>query len=308
LHYVPFAALPIPSGEPTKPALVTRSDLPLVAKYEIVSLASASALAILRKETAGRKPAPRTLAVLADAVFQSDDPRTSEAGKLAHGGNGDSETAPPGRAQSLPDDLVRSAEQTGVISFPRLPFTRHEAETIVAEAGEDQSLKLLDFEAARDTLLNTDLSRYRIIHFATHGLLNSRHPQLSGIVLSLVDEHGRYKNGFLRTHDIYNMRLRADLVVLSACRTALGREIKGEGLVGLTRGFMHSGVASVVASLWDVKDEATSELMKRFYHNMLRRGLRPPAALRAAQVSLLNETRWQSPHHWAGFTLQGEWR
>jgi CHAT domain-containing protein len=146
------------------------------------------------------------------------------------------------------------------------------------------------------------------VHVATHGLLNSQHPELSGIVLSLVDEQGHPQDGFLRLHEIYNLKLGADLVVLSACRTALGKEIKGEGLVGLTRGFMYAGVPRVLASLWDVRDEATAELMKRFYHSMLKDGLRPAAALRAAQVALWREKRWESPYYWAGFVLQGEWR
>jgi CHAT domain-containing protein len=139
-------------------------------------------------------------------------------------------------------------------------------------------------------------------------LLNSQHPELSGIVLSLVDEQGRSQDGFLRLHEIYNLKLGADLVVLSACQTALGKEIKGEGLVGLTRGFMYAGAPRVVASLWRVPDKATAELMKRFYHGMLAEGLRPAAALRAAQVALWNEKRWREPYYWAAFVLQGEWK
>jgi CHAT domain-containing protein len=137
--------------------------------------------------------------------------------------------------------------------------------------------------------------------------LNSQHPKLSGIVLSLYDEQGRPIDGFVRAHEIYNLKLNAELVVLSACRTALGREIKGEGLVGLTRGFMYAGTPSVVASLWDVRDEATSELMSRFYERMFKDRMRPAAALRAAQVSMWREKRWAAPYYWAAFILQGEW-
>src|SRR6185369_10835773 len=133
-------------------------------------------------------------------------------------------------------------------------------------------------------------------------------PELSGIVLSLVDEQGRPQNGFLRLYDIYNLKLEADLVVLSACQTALGKEIKGEGLVGLTRGFMYAGAPRVVASLWQIDDRATAEFMGRFYEAMLRQGLKPAAALRAAQVAMWKGRRWQAPHYWAAFTLQGEWR
>ena len=189
-----------------------------------------------------------------------------------------------------------------------MPYTREEAGAIIAFAQEAQRLEALDFDASRARALSPDIGDYRIVHFATHGLLNSRHPELSGVVLSLVDEHGALQDGFLRLDDIYNMKLGADLVVLSACRTALGKDVKGEGLVGLTRGFMYAGAPRVVASLWDVKDAATAELMKRFYRGMLKEGLRPAAALRAAQISMSQDKRWEAPYYWAGFVLQGEWK
>src|SRR5262249_24844142 len=151
------------------------------------------------------------------------------------------------------------------MSFDRLGFSRREAEAIAALTRESERLKALDFEASRATALSEEMSRYRIVHFATHGLLNSQHPELSGVVLSLVDERGQPQDGFLRAHDVYNLKLNADLVVLSGCQTALGKEIKGEGLVGLTRGFMYAGAPRVVASLWQVSDKATAELMKQFY-------------------------------------------
>jgi CHAT domain-containing protein len=138
-------------------------------------------------------------------------------------------------------------------------------------------------------------------------LLNSQHPELSGIVLSLVDEEGRSQEGFLRAHEIYNLKLNADLVVLSACGTALGKEVKGEGLAGLTRAFMYAGTPRVIASLWSVRDEATAELMKRFYRNLLIGKSSPAAALREAQISMSREPRWAAPYYWAGFVLQGEW-
>jgi CHAT domain-containing protein len=183
-----------------------------------------------------------------------------------------------------------------------------EADEIAQLAGDKRNLKAVDFSANRSMVMDEKLSDYRIVHFATHGLINNQHPDLSGIVLSLVDEHGRPQNGFLRLYDIYNLKLNADLVVLSACQTALGKQINGEGLVGLTRGFMYAGAPRVVASLWRIDDRATAEMMRRFYQGMLKDGLRPAAALRAAQVSMLSEKRWQSPHYWAAFTLQGEWR
>ena len=192
--------------------------------------------------------------------------------------------------------------------LPRLDSTRREAEAILAAASPGDSFKAVDFDASRQTATRPDLSQYRIVHFATHGLLNNKHPEVSGIVLSLFDEQGQPQNGFLRLHDIYNLNLPADLVVLSACNTALGKEIRGEGIVGLTRGFMYAGTARVVASLWKVEDDATAELMTRFYHNMLKEGERPAAALRAAQVEMWNRKRWRAPYNWAAFVLQGEWQ
>src|SRR5207244_3921257 len=164
-----------------------------------------------------------------------------------------------------------------------------------------------DFTASRATAISPELDQYKIVHFATHSLINNQHPDLSGIVLSLVNEQGQSQDGFLRLYEIYNLKLKADLVVLSACQTALGKDIKGEGLVGLTRGFMYAGAPRVVASLWNVEDRATAELMKRFYDGMLKRQLRPAAALREAQLALQHDKRWSSPYYWAGFILQGDW-
>jgi CHAT domain-containing protein len=159
-----------------------------------------------------------------------------------------------------------------------------------------------------ETVTRPETSRYRILHFATHGLLDSEHPEMSAIVLSLVDKQGNPQNGFLRLHDIYNLNLPVELVVLSACNTALGKDIKGEGLIGMTRGFMYAGAARVVASLWKVDDDATAELMKCFYQKMLEEGERPAAALRAAQVKMWERKQWRAPYYWAAFAFQGEWR
>jgi CHAT domain-containing protein len=144
------------------------------------------------------------------------------------------------------------------------------------------------------------------VHFATHGLLNSAHPELSGVLLSMVDANGVEQNGFLTTHDVFDLKLPAEMVVLSACRTGLGKDVQGEGLIGLTRGFMYAGAARVMVSLWDVSDEATSELMARVYEGMLKRHLTPAAALREAQLSMSRDTRWKEPFFWAGFVLEGE--
>lgn len=308
LQYVPFAALPSPvisgqgSGVTSQKRLTNRPPTtdhrPLMFEHEVVCLPSASVLAVLRKDFAARKPAAMRVAVLADPVFHSDDPRFAQSGR--------SPAVRP-EAISSASDVKRSASESGLDDFVRLRFSRLEAEQITRFAPDDRSLKALDFAANRETATSADIGQYAIVHFATHGLINSRHPELSGIVLSLVDKQGRPQNGFLRLHEVYNLRLGADLVVLSACQTALGKEVKGEGLIGLTRGFMYAGAPRVVASLCRIDDRATADLMRRFYQGMLAKGLRPAAALREAQVSMWKDKRWGAPYYWAAFTLQGEW-
>ncbi|MCI0421169.1 MAG: CHAT domain-containing protein, partial [Acidobacteria bacterium] len=275
------------------------SPQPLIVSHEIVALPSASVALALRQQTAGRKPASKTLAVLADPVFSKDDPRIASSGKSRAAAV--EETSPMA-------DATRSAGESGLADLVRLRFSRLEAGEITRLAADKMKLEALDFKASRALATSDEIGQYRLIHFATHGLINSLHPELSGIVLSLVDEQGRPQSGFLRLYDIYNLKLRADLVVLSACQTALGKEVKGEGLIGLTRGFMYAGAPRVVASLWRIDDRASAELMKRFYQGMLGEGLRPAAALRAAQVSMWKDKRWQAPQYWAAFTFQGEWK
>jgi CHAT domain-containing protein/tetratricopeptide (TPR) repeat protein len=310
LQYLPFAALPEPAAisavanQPPPKSEGSGSSkaagrLPLIAEHEIVSIPSASVLPALRREVAGRKPADKTLAVFADPVFERSDPRVRSASETS---------APAAKESRTTSDVTRSAAESGIRDFLRLRFTREEATQIVRLAGEGRKFEAIDFAASRETATNAQLSQYAILHFATHGLINNQHPELSGIVLSLVDEKGHPQNGFLRLYDIYNLKLRADLVVLSACQTALGKDIKGEGLVGLTRGFMYAGVPRVVATLWQIYDRATAEFMSRFYEAMLRDGLKPAAALRTAQISMFRDKRWQAPYYWAAFTLQGEWK
>jgi CHAT domain-containing protein/Tfp pilus assembly protein PilF len=291
LHYLPFAALPEP-GQGDRP--------PLVAGHEIVTLPSSSVLAVLRSQAQGRPRPPLDVMVLADPVFARNDPRLRGApvGPALETGH---------RVREMENDLVRAALSTdGTGSPPRLPGTRREADGIVTLAGAGRSRAALDFDASRTTALSPSLGEFRVIHFATHGLLDTRSPRLSGLVLSLVDATGRAQDGFLRLSDLYNLRLNADLVVLSACETALGGEIRGEGIVGLTRGFMHAGAQRVLATLWRVDDAATAELMQLFYRGLLQEKLRPAAALQEAQRALARQARWKSPYYWSGFVLQGE--
>src|SRR5262245_61334749 len=336
LEYLPFAALPLPEsgrageresgrqgdketrrqGGEVNPQSAIRNPqsaipTPLIVDHEIVNLPSASALALIRKEGAGRRMATKTLAALADPVFEADDPRLAAARKKASS-NGliasvrSAESAPS--PSPPPSELERSARSFHRDGFSRLIFSNEEAEFITGLAPKGSTLKATGFEANRQLAASGELGQYRIVHFATHGLINSEHPELSGLVLSLVDENGKPQDGFLRMSEIFNLEMPADLVVLSACQTALGKEVKGEGLVGLTRGFMHAGAQRVVASLWQVDDLATAELMKHFYSGMLKENLRPAAALRAAQIEMSKSPRWSSPYFWAGFIIQGEWK
>jgi CHAT domain-containing protein len=166
----------------------------------------------------------------------------------------------------------------------------------------------VDFEASRKTAMDGEMAAYRTVVFATHGILNSEYPELSGVALSLVDATGAAQNGFLRLHDIYNMKLNADAVVLAGCETALGKEMSGEGVVGLARGFLYAGAARVVATLWKVDEEATMVLVRSLLLNAERKGLPYGAALREAQLAVRAEGRWRAPYFWAGLTVQGDWR
>ena len=251
------------------------------------------------------------LAVIADPVFDRKDVRFKTTA---------TEASDKEQTQAMGFDSQRTVEhlaeksndkagtQIGRLVIPRLPFTRQEATRLLALTPTASSFQAMDFQANRETVLKGDLKQYRYVHFATHGLLDAERPGLSSLVLSMVDAEGKPQDGFLRANDIYNLKLPAELVVLSACQTGLGKEIKGEGLVGLTRGFMYAGAARVVVSLWNVNDKATAELMTKFYEKMLKSGARPAAALRAAQVEMWRQKQWQSPYYWAAFTLQGEWR
>jgi CHAT domain-containing protein/tetratricopeptide (TPR) repeat protein len=311
LQYIPFGGLPVPAtaASSAEQAAMASPDgsgasAPLALDHEIINLPSASVLALIRSEIRHRQLAPKAVAVLADPVFEKDDTRLPAAHKVG-------ETVKQQWAK--PEALSRALEDLDVLNdnlrLPRLYSSRQEAADIMAAAPPNGRLEAIDFKASRALATDPLLAQYRIIHFATHGLLDDKHPELSGIVLSLFDEQGRpQEDGFLRLHDIYNLKLPVELVVLSACQTGLGKKMKGEGLIGLTRGFMYAGAARVIASLWKVDDAATAELMKRFYKAMFKDKMTPAAALRAAQVSMWKQPRWRNPYFWSGFILQGEWR
>ena len=280
LQFLPFEALSLAGSDPLDPESVE----PLIADLdEIVYLPSASTLAVLRRQLAGREPAPQLLAVLADPVFTTDDPRYPRSGP-----------GPPRVGEAIGPE--------------RLIHTVGEAEALLALVPPERRFAALGFDASRDVLTGGELGRYRIVHLATHGELNAEHAELSRLTLSLFDSQGRPReDGFLYAYEVFGLDLPAELVVLSACQTALGEQLRGEGLIGLTRGFMHAGAARLVVSLWRVEDQATAALMELFYQNLLVRNMAPPAALRAAKNTIRQEKAWRDPYYWAGFVFQGDW-
>ncbi len=298
LQYIPLAALPVPNAEKG----LHRIYDPLINHFQVLIVPSASALPLMRQEKLSAGCPEKLIAMFADPVFSAQDPRFSLQ----------KSTTPNSSEPIVHAHLDKALQESGVgtrLDLSRLPFSRQEANDIISLAGRENCNCYLDFDANYSQASSPDLAKFKIIHFATHGVMNTINPELSGLVLSLYNQEGQPQNGFLGLHDIYQLRLNADLVVLSACQTALGKEVKGEGLIGLTRGFMYAGVPRVIASLWKVDDEATAELMKRFYQYLLgEENFSAAAALRKAQISIMNEQRWQSPYYWAGFVLQGDWK
>ncbi|MEW6738263.1 MAG: CHAT domain-containing protein, partial [Acidobacteriota bacterium] len=291
LHYLPFGILP-----------VDQVGTPLLNEHDIISLPSASTLAVLRCETTNRQKASKAIAVLADPVFDIKDERVAK--------KQDNQNTSPTLAIKLSNDrITRSATQLGLErsgTLARLRFTREEALSIKALVADSKIA--LDFDANLKTASSLELSEYRIIHFATHGFLNGVNPELSGLALSMVDHNGQPQVGFLSAQEVFNLNLPAELVVLSACSTGLGKQIRGEGLIGLTRSFMYAGAARVLVSLWNVDDKVTAVLMKRFYQKLFNENKPPVTALRETQLEISKEPQWQSPYYWAGFILQGEWK
>ncbi|HEX4955363.1 MAG TPA: CHAT domain-containing protein [Thermoanaerobaculia bacterium] len=302
LHYLPFAALP----DPTRAAGLPPEEVPpLVERFEVVVLPSASALFEIRNGTAARPGPRRILAAIGDPVTSVHDPRLAE--RL--GGRPEAEVRAGGARSTAVESVAPAtrARSEGP-DLPPLRFAREEIDAILRWVPGDQAFSATGFEARRELVTSGQLGSYRILHFATHGRLDTERPDRSGLLLSTFDAQGRGRDGLLRALDLYGLSLPADLAVLSACRTALGREVSGEGLVGLTQGFLHAGTPRVMVSLWDVNDAATSELMKRFYRALLEQGLAPAAALRQAQNELRAVERWRAPFYWAAFTVHGEWR
>ncbi len=281
LQYTPFSALYVPSSHPKLPA----------DEKEIVILPSASVLAQLRENSGDSRPNKKTIAIFADPVFNQKDSRILN--------NKKSQTT---KNKEIIRDF-NSAE-----NLPRLLASRQEAKNIAKFSSLDKTVIKTDFEASIANIENENLSDYRILHFATHGLLNTSRPAFSGLYFSLFDQNGQPQNGFLSLEDIYNLELSSDLVVLSACQTALGKDVRGEGLIGLSRGFLYAGSTRIIASLWKVDDFATAEFMKRFYQNHLQKQMSASKALQQTKIEMKKIPRYSSPYYWSAFTLLGDWK
>lgn len=305
LNYIPFEALVTAGGGTDYAALPY-----LVMKNEIIYAPSASVVSVIRKQSAA-KPTSKNVLLVADPVFNSNDPRSKGAAGATTGG---ADTRGLGLSSALTDVAgTPPAQNTGApaqgLMLARLNGTRTEAEQIAAITKQNGGMAetWLDLNANEANVQSKDLKNYRVVHVATHGLLNAERPQFTGLVLSLVGN--KQGDGFLRTDEIFNLKLGAPLVMLSACETGLGKEKRGEGVIGLTRAFMYAGAPTVGVSLWSVSDNSTAQLMTDFYKRMLTgQGMPPGAAMRAAQQNMIAGKKYAAPFYWAPFVLVGEWR
>lgn len=288
LQYVPFDALVL-------------SEAPLLETNEVVVLPSVSTLIAIRSANHHSRSTSKLLAVIADPVFSASDDRLPSGSSEPAVAKAAGEKSGEQTLSHSPGILIRDG------ALVRLAHASEEADAISKIAPWGTTMVAKGFNANRETAMSSDVGQYQIVHFATHGFLNSEHPELSGLVLTMTDRNGVKTNGLMPLHDIYSLELSAELTVLSACQTALGKEIKGEGLVGLAHGFMAAGSKSVVASLWKVDDRATAILMADFYESMLQKGMTPAAALRSAKLKMMRDKQWSKPYYWAGFELQGEY-
>lgn len=277
LHLVPFGLLLSPIEQP------------LLSAHDIVHLPSASVLPSLRERSKNQQPTTRFLASVADPVFEPNDQRLGEtASRRAMG-----EVSPGSR--HLPRLLASRTEAKRVLDLAR--EARPSQDSVVYES----------FSADRNLLLQGELSNYRFLHFATHGLIDAADPQLAGLAFSNFDQDGGLRTGYLPARALYDVKIGADLVVLSACRSAVGQQLRGEGLIGLSHGFFVAGAQHLIASLWDVDDDASAELMFRFYRHLFQGEIDPAEALRLAQLEIRDETIWRDPKYWAGFIAIGDW-
>jgi CHAT domain-containing protein len=302
LNYVPFEVLlKTPDGGDYA------SLNYLIKSNEIVYAPSASVVGAIKQQRT--KSTSRAMLIIADPVFNSNDARA----KRTAGATGETEVRGLGIQSALVDVAGQTATVTPGAKMEGLPLarlmgTRSEAEQIskLAKTSGGQADVWLDLDASEDNLGARDVSKYRVIHVATHGLLNAERPQFTGVVLSLIGN--KNGDGFVRTDEVFNLRLGAPLVMLSACETGLGKEKRGEGVMGLTRAFMYAGAPTVGVSLWSVADKSTADLMTDFYKRLLTPGDAPSSsALRGAQLAMISGKKYSAPFYWAPFVLVGDW-
>lgn len=304
LNYIPFEVLlkSADSGDFSTLGYLIKTN-------EVVYAPSASVVGAIKQQRT--KTDSRAMLIIADPVFNSNDAR---ARKTTGAPAVDAEVRGLGIQGALADVAGSSAPTTPNAQMEGLPLarlngTRTEAEQIskLAKASGGQADVWLDLDANEDNLGARDVSKYRIIHVATHGLLNAERPQFTGVVLSLVGNKSH--DGFVRTDEVFNLRLGSPLVMLSACETGLGKEKRGEGVMGLTRAFMYAGAPTVGVSLWSVADKSTADLMTDFYKRLLStgQGTTPSGALRGAQLAMISGKKYSAPFFWAPFVLVGDW-
>lgn len=282
LSVIPFAALPLPNG-----------DL-LTEKHQIAVLPSLSILSVLRDHHDAEIPPNKTIAVFADPVFSETDDRLSSFRRM------DRTTATSKSGATIASDEY----------LPRLYASKEEASSIASMVPPEKSRLYVGLQANLDGVTSERLSKFRVVHFSTHAILDNVRPEFSRLVFSLFDSKGRRKPGALLLSDIYNLRLQSDLVTLSSCESGVGKQTEGEGPMSLSRGFLSSGSRAVLTTLWKVDDEATAEFMRRFYRILLQKHRPAVEALHLAQVQMMRHPnqRLRNPYYWAGFELQGDWQ
>jgi CHAT domain-containing protein len=300
LNYIPFEAL-VKNSDGADYASLNY----LVKTNEVVYSPSASVIAAIRQGSASSTG--KSMLLVADPVFSADDPRAK--GGATASSSGETRGLGLGLESAVNDVAGENPSTGGPFRLARLAGTRTEADAIsaIAKTGGGQADLWTDLNANEDNVKSRDLSSYRYVHVATHGLLDADRPQFTGVVLSLVGN--KSNDGFFRTDEIFNLKLGSPLVMLSACETGLGKEKRGEGVIGLTRAFMYAGAPTVGVSLWSVADKSTADLMTDFYKRLLGATAQPPgAAMREAQLAMINGKKYSAPFYWAPFVLVGEWR
>jgi CHAT domain-containing protein len=302
LNYIPFEVL-LKTGDSGDFSSLGY----LVKTNEVIYAPSASVVGAIKQQRT--KVTGKAMLIIADPVFNSNDARAKKStGAPAN----DAEVRGLGIQASLTDVAGTTPAAPGAamegLPLARLNGTRIEADQIskLAKASGGQADVWLDLDASEDNVVSRDVSKYRVIHVATHGLLNAERPQFTGVVLSLVGN--KTNDGFVRTDEVFNLRLGSPLVMLSACETGLGKEKRGEGVMGLTRAFMYAGAPTVGVSLWSVADKSTADLMTDFYKRLFTADTTTSSgALRGAQLAMISGKKYSAPFFWAPFVLVGDW-